>query len=163
MLGDSLSARGDWEVLLYPNKILNLGHDGDSTRDLLNRLELPMDVHAKRIYLMIGINDMNKYLTLNDIFKNYIEILNRLQKSDSKIIVQSTLFTQMKTFNPKVKILNERIKNYCNENDISFLDLNNELSNDEVLKEEYTTDGLHLNTKGYLVWARKIRESFLDF
>ncbi|RXJ80324.1 GDSL-type esterase/lipase family protein [Arcobacter sp. F2176] len=161
MLGDSLTSRGEWDVLLYPKKIINLGHDADTTVDILARLDLAIEVHSKCIYLMIGINDMNSYKSLDKIFENYIQILNRLKiKSTSKVFVQSVLYTQMNSFNKKVKEINIKLKEYCNDNNLTFIDLNENLSRDEVLLNIYTTDGLHLNMKAYIEWANKIRSYF---
>ncbi|WP_419767415.1 GDSL-type esterase/lipase family protein [Arcobacter sp.] len=161
MLGDSLTARGEWDVLLYPKKIINLGHDADTTIDILDRLDLAIEVHSQNIYLMIGINDMNSYKSLDKLFENYIEILKRLEKeSTSKIFVQSILYTQMTSFNKKVKIINEKLNGYCNDNNLTYIDLNEKLSRDEVLLNVYTTDGLHLNMKAYIEWANKIRNYF---
>lgn len=160
MLGDSLIARGEWDTLLYPKKVINLGHDGDTTKDILSRLDLAIEVHAKNIYLMIGINDMNSYKSLDKIFENYVEILKRLEKSASDIFVQSILYTQMNSFNKKVKDLNKRLEKYCTNNDLVFIDLNKLLSQDESLLNDFTTDGLHLNTKAYIVWARELRNYF---
>ncbi|WP_419765725.1 MAG: GDSL-type esterase/lipase family protein [Arcobacter sp.] len=160
MLGDSLIARGEWDTLLYPKKVINLGHDGDTTKDILSRLDLAIEVHAKNIYLMIGINDMNSYKSLDKIFENYALILNELKKSSSEVFVQSILYTQMNSFNKKVKELNIRLENYCADNDLQFIDLNKLLADDETLLSEFTTDGLHLNTKAYIAWARELRNYF---
>ncbi|WP_148216697.1 GDSL-type esterase/lipase family protein [Arcobacter nitrofigilis] len=161
MLGDSLTARGEWDVILYPKKVINLGHDADTTSDILNRLDLAIEVHSKSIYLMIGINDMNTYKSLDKIFENYIKILNRLEKeSSSKIFVQSVLYTQMNSFNKKVKEINIRLEKYCNDNNLTYIDLNRVLSRDEVLLNIYTTDGLHLNMKAYVDWASELRNYF---
>lgn len=159
MLGDSLIARGEWDTLLYPKKVINLGHDGDTTKDVLSRLDLATDVHAQCIYLMIGINDMNSYKSLDKIFEDYVEILKELEKSSSKVIVQSILYTQMKSFNKKVKELNIKLKEYCTKNDLVYIDLNKALSQDESLLNDFTTDGLHL-TKAYIAWARELRNYF---
>ncbi|MGB5918203.1 GDSL-type esterase/lipase family protein [Arcobacter sp.] len=161
MLGDSLTARGEWDVLLYPKKIINLGHDADTTSDILARLDLAIEVHSKCIYLMIGINDMNSYKSLDKIFENYIQILNRLKiKSTSKVFVQSILYTQMTSFNKKVKKINLKLKDYCYDNNLTYIDLNEKLSRDEVLLNIYTTDGLHLNMKAYVDWASELRNYF---
>lgn len=161
MLGDSLTARGEWDVILYPKKVINLGHDADTTSDILARLNLAIEVHSKTIFLMVGINDMNSYKSLDKIFGNYIEILNRLKKeSSSKVFVQSVLYTQMTSFNKKVKEINMRLEKYCNDTNITYIDLNRVLSRDEVLLNIYTTDGLHLNMKAYVAWASELRNYF---
>lgn len=160
MLGDSLSARGDWEVLFYPKKIINLGHDGDTTRCLLNRVHLANEVNPKNIFLMIGINDMNLYLSLDEIFDNYKTIIKELEKTDSKIFIQAVLYTQMNSFNKKVKLFNELIKEFCQKENMEFIDLNEELAEADFLKSEYTSDGLHLNIPAYQVWAKKLKNYF---
>lgn len=163
MLGDSLSARGDWEVLLYPKKVLNLGHDGDTVKGVLKRLYLIPEVKPKALFLMIGINDMSLYLSLDEIYENYIKILEELKSNGIKVVIEAILYTQMDSFNKKVKIINEKIKEYAKSNQIDFLDLNIHLSNGDYLKDEYTTDGLHLNLDAYQVWAKEIKKSFSDF
>ncbi|MEY4503904.1 MAG: hypothetical protein RL154_196, partial [Pseudomonadota bacterium] len=35
------------------------------------------------------------------------------------------------------------------------------LSENKMLKQEYTFDGVHLNTKGYIVWMSAIK-SYVD-
>lgn len=160
MLGDSLSARGDWEVLLYPKKVLNLGHDGDTTKGLLQRVFLTNEVNPKNIFLMIGINDMNLYISEDEIFENYKKIIKEIEKTNSKIFIQAILYTQMNSFNKKVKTFNEKIKNFSKEESIEFIDLNDELSENEFLKDCYTIDGLHLNLLAYQVWAKRVKSYF---
>lgn len=160
MLGDSLIARGEWDTLLYPKKVINLGHDGDTTKDVLSRLNLALEVGAKNIFIMVGINDMNSYKSIESIFENYISILNKLKDSSTKIYVQSLLYTQMDTFNKKVKDFNIKLEKYCNDNKLVYIDLNKYLSQNERLLDSFTTDGLHLNTKAYIAWARELRNYF---
>ncbi len=160
MLGDSLSARGNWEVLFYPKKIINLGHDGDTTRCLLQRVHLANEVKPKNIFLMIGINDMNLYLSLDEIFNNYKTIVKELEKTYSKIFIQAVLFTQMNSFNKKVKLFNSMLKEFCQKENLEFIDLNEELAEADFLKSEYTSDGLHLNINAYQVWAKKLKNYF---
>jgi len=160
MLGDSLIARGEWDTLLYPKKVVNLGHDGDTTKDILSRIDIPIELKSKSIFLMVGINDMSGYKSIDNIFDDYIKILKKLKTSTSKIVVQSILYTQMKSFNKKVKILNSKLEIYCKEHELLFININDELSKDETLLDSYTTDGLHLNVKAYIVWARLLRNYF---
>jgi len=160
MLGDSLIARGEWDTLLYPKKVVNLGHDGDTTKDILSRIDIPIELKSKSIFLMVGINDMSGYKSIDNIFDDYIKILKKLKISTSKIVVQSILYTQMKLFNKKVKILNSKLEIYCKEHELLFININDELSKDETLLDSYTTDGLHLNVKAYIVWARLLRNYF---
>jgi lysophospholipase L1-like esterase len=66
----------------------------------------------------------------------------------------------MKSFNKKVKDFNTRLKKYCSDNKFEYIELNENLSQNEMLLDSYTTDGLHLNMKAYIVWARELRNYF---
>lgn len=61
--------------------------------------------------------------------------------------------------NQAIKELNRLIKELTNDKEITFLDVNDYLidSNGE-LKKEFSEDGLHPNTKGYLAIKDKIIE-----
>ena len=48
------------------------------------------------------------------------------------------------------------LKNYANENKIDFVDINELLSIEGSLREEFTYDGVHLLGPGYAKWRDKI-------
>lgn len=159
MLGDSITGRGDWKKLLENEHILNLGLDGDSTSGILKRLNPILEIEPKIVFLMAGINDLCISIPLEEVFENYKKILEILKTKKIKIVVQATLITQMQTVNKKVKAFNEMLEEYCNKEKIYFLTLNPLFSNKEgLLKEELTTDGLHLGQKAYKAWAYKLNK-----
>ncbi|MGB6329617.1 MAG: GDSL-type esterase/lipase family protein [Halarcobacter sp.] len=158
MLGDSITGRGDWKKLLEEEKLINLGLDGDTTTGILNRINIIGEIEPKIVFLMAGINDLCLSIPLKDIFKNYKNILEKLESFNTKIIVQATLLTQMPTVNKKVKIFNNMLEEYCLSKKILFINLNKSFSNEEgLLKEELTIDGLHLGQKAYVSWAYKLK------
>lgn len=55
--------------------------------------------------------------------------------------------------------LNEKLKGYCNDNKLVFIDLYHPLLgvNAKEMNADYCRDGLHLSNKGYEVWANIIR------
>ncbi len=160
MLGDSITARGDWKKLLNNNFIINLGIDGDNTLGVLNRVNRAIALEPKIICLMIGINDLCLSVPLEKIFENYKNILEKIIQKKIKVLVQSVLITQMPAVNKKVLALNEMIKEYCETKNIEMIDFNNAFSNEKgLLKEDLTTDGLHLGQKAYNVWAYKLKNS----
>lgn len=164
MLGDSITGRGDWKKLLEEEKLINLGIDGDTTSGIVNRVNAVVELEPKIVFLMAGINDLCISIPLEEVFKNYkliLQKLEELQNIDTKIIVQATLLTQMPAVNKKVKIFNNMIEEYCLNKNILFLNLNDSFSNDKgLLKEELTTDGLHLGQMAYLAWAYKLKSFF---
>lgn len=161
MLGDSITKAGDWKKLLENEHLLNLGIEGDTTLGILNRIDIITQLEPKKVFLMAGINDLCISIPIEEIFKNYKEILEALKKSKIQVVVQFTLITQMQAVNKKVKIFNKLIEEYCHKHNIEFIDLNSSFTNEDgLLKEELTTDGLHLGQKAYKVWAYKLK-SFL--
>lgn len=157
LLGDSIIARGDWNRFFEKKHLLNLGIDGDTTLDVLKRIEPIKNIEAKTIVLMVGINDLCLSIPLEEVFDNFKKILESLEKIDLKVIVNAVFITQMPAVNKKVVILNNKIKNYCEENNLSFLDLNKSFENEKkLLREDLTTDGLHLGQAAYKAWAYKL-------
>lgn len=156
-LGDSLINRGDWKNLFKQKHIINLGVDGDSTQGVLKRVDSVLQIEPKVVILMIGINDLCISTPIDDIFDNYKKIIKKLKKPSIKIIVNGVFITQMPSVNKKVHIFNNYLEKYCKDKDLIFLNLNKAFENDKkLLKEELTTDGLHLGQKAYKVWAYKL-------
>ena len=158
MLGDSLTARGEWKALFELDSVMNLGIDGETTKDIANRIDTVLSIHPKFVFIMAGINDMNYSISVDDIFDNYKFIIDALLAHGIKVIVQATLYTTMKAMNKKVTQLNIRLHAYCEAHHIEYVDMNPNFMDDAgLLREDLTTDGLHLSQLAYKVWAYKIR------
>ena len=158
-LGDSLTARGDWNKLLQKEHILNLGIDGDTTSGVLSRLHMVIELKPKQLFLMIGINDLSLSIPLEKIFENYKRIVEQLTKNSIKVILQLLFPTQMPAINKKIKLFNEMIKEYALEKSLKVLELNSSFVNEkQLLREDLTTDGLHLGQKAYKAWAYKLKQ-----
>jgi len=57
--------------------------------------------------------------------------------------------------------LNQLLKALCFKKNISFINLNTVLSDNSRLQPQLTTDGIHLNNKGYELWAIIIKDYLL--
>src|SRR5215475_6172002 len=57
MLGDSITAQGEWANILPRRRILNLGVGGDTSAGLLNRLRDVIALKPRIVLVMIGLND----------------------------------------------------------------------------------------------------------
>ena len=161
MLGDSITYRMYWNEL-FNKPIINRGIGSDTTEGFIHRMDSIYKLKPKKVFVMGGINDIGKEYEVNQIFSNYQKILQGLKDNNITPYVQSTLLTSRKDINPKVIELNTLLKKYCEDNNIHFIDLNKELSKDNLIIEKYTTDGVHLNAKGYQVWKSKIKNYLQD-
>ena len=57
-LGDSITARFEWQEYFSDLTVTNRGIDSDVTEGVLNRLDTVENQHPQKIFLMIGINDI---------------------------------------------------------------------------------------------------------
>ena len=78
-------------------------------------------------------------------FKNFIETI--LNKGYSNIVVYNTTPSEREVQNSAVKIWNMDIENFCFGKTIPFINLNEELFNEGMIKTEYLADPIHLNEK----------------
>lgn len=155
-VGDSLIARSKWNKYLKKLEIENYGLDGDTIEGVKARLPFILNKKPEKIVLLIGINDFSSFCSVDEVFTKYLSLLKKLKRNKIEVIVIKLLYTQMLPYNKKVKEFNILLEKYLNENNYTYIDLNEELSSNEFLKDEYTTDGLHLNEKAYEVFSKKI-------
>jgi lysophospholipase L1-like esterase len=55
-------------------------------------------------------------------------------------------------------VLNEGLLKLCNQEKISFCDINSKLSENGFLLSAYSTDSVHLQKNAYQVWAEMLLE-----
>ena len=171
-VGDSLTDNYNVYEYYKGYDVYNRGIGGDTTIGLLKRMD--ESIYALKpsiVVLLIGINDFEliENSTPNSIYENIKKIVSEIKENlpQTKIILES-LYPVNKSNNAKIdqpsvirkensKIneVNEKIKTipsvyYLNIHD-ELLDENNEL------KIEYTMEGLHVNTYGYHVVTKIIK------
>ena len=162
MLGDSITDEGQWDELLNNEAIQNRGISGDTTDGVLDRLN-PMSKNIEKVFIMIGVNDIMRGKSVDELYSNYLKIIKFFKEKNIKIHIQSTLYigeTRKADFNPKVEELNKRLEKYASENKITFINLNPIFAPNKVLKKEFTFDDLHLNGSAYKLWAQEIKKYF---
>ena len=162
MLGDSITDEGQWDELLNNNKVQNRGISGDTTDGVLDRLN-SVNKNIKQVFIMIGVNDIMRGKSVDEIYANYLKIIQIFKEKNIKIHIQSTLYigeTRKADFNPKVEELNKRLEKYASENKITFINLNPIFAPNKVLKKEFTFDDLHLNGIAYKLWTQEIKKYF---
>jgi lysophospholipase L1-like esterase len=161
MLGDSITEGMNWNEFLGRNDISNQGIGEDTTEGFLNRLEFVYQVNPELCFIMGGVNDLGKNVPVNVVVDNIEKIVRALDEHGIKAIIQSTLFVSKKWVfwkkrNKDIMELNQRLKKYCIENNVLYVDINQFVSKDGILKEEYTIDGVHLQKSGYEKWKELI-------
>jgi lysophospholipase L1-like esterase len=151
---------------------LNQAISGDTSTGLLKRLRLFDNTKPQAVFVMIGINDLLKGRSEKDMLADYEQIITTLKKAhpNSKIVVQSVLPRAkekvtganaqqvLNLSNERVYQVNRQLAAIAEKSNVAFLDLQSLVSDNEgFLRPELTTDGLHLNLQGYLVWRSAIQ------
>ena len=167
LLGDSISLWFPPHLLPGRKTWLNQGISGENSRGLLNRLHLLDENQVESFFIMIGINDLIWGKSDADLVGNLRAILNALrdQHPQAHRVVQSILphggpaatwegRDRLLALPPdRIVAVNAQLKQVATEAGADYLDLY-PLFVDGTghLRSDLTTDGLHLNADGYLVW-----------
>jgi lysophospholipase L1-like esterase len=181
MIGDSRIAR--WNMsLLSPldASIVNLGIEGQSTAQVLNRLNNYLKIgNPQWIILEAGINDL-KIIGLKkdsadqiveDCLENIYEIIDLCLINEIRIIVINIIppgkiellrrLVWNSAANESIDEANRKLKDYCHGKKVFFLDTYPILCTDNSKVQEQYQDGfLHINESGYKVMSKRIIEDF---
>lgn len=168
-LGNSITERGQWHELLPGEIIMNRGIGGDNTFGVLARLNDVLMYQPKKIFLLIGINDIGRGLPLDVITNNYRQIVERIQSGSPKttLYIQSVLpmnegmlkAEYLKNKKDSVLKLNEAIQRLAQEKKVKFINLHPVFSDAQgELKEVFTMDGIHLRPAAYVEWVAFLKK-----
>ncbi|CAC5340052.1 MULTISPECIES: SGNH/GDSL hydrolase family protein [Planktothrix] len=172
LAGDSLSLWFPAELLPQDRTWLNQGISGETSAGLLKRVKLFDITQPETIFVMIGINDLIRGIDDSTLLNNYREIIRDLRwvHPDTQIVVQSILPHSdknsnwegrerlLKISNQRIRHLNQELKFIAQEEGAYFLNLHSLFTDaDGNLRPELSTDGLHLNQQGYLVWSSALK------
>jgi len=162
-LGDSITFGCEWAELFSNPKIKNRGIGGDNTEGVLERLMEIIESKPDKLFINIGINDLELGMRISDIRKNYGEIIDRIKRytPNTKIYIQSVLpiFNHPEQSNDSIRALNKNLEELANEKSVKYLNLfDSFVDANGNLKMNLSYDGLHLNAQGYLTWKELIEK-----
>lgn len=144
--------------------VYNLGISGDTTADLLSRIEVEAKSREPNLIIFsIGINDAQFIhstnglrVALDEFQQNIAKLFSIAKKFTDKIVfVGLTKVDESKTTpipwdtdksytNENIKRLDNAIKKFCEDRKLKFIPLDSVVGNDDLI------DGLHPNTKGHI-------------
>ncbi|WP_460207804.1 GDSL-type esterase/lipase family protein [Scytonema sp. NUACC21] len=170
-LGDSLTNEGEWAEILENSNINNRGISADTTDLVLKRLDAIIELHPKKIFLMIGINDLiTERKSVEQTLAGHKKILSEFQKKipATQVFIQSVLpvnnqITRYWQDNQNAIELNSKLQELAKEFSYQYIDVFSYLADSEnQLDANYTSDGLHLNGQGYLKWKKAVEKYVND-
>jgi lysophospholipase L1-like esterase len=177
-MGDSIT--DGWKLASYfPSKpYVNRGISGQTTPQMLIRFR--PDVIALKpqvVVILAGTNDIagnTGPMALEDIEGNLASMFELARANGIRVVIASVLpvsdYEKNRDGKPinqttrrppdKIRALNEWIKKYATQYDLTYLDYFSAMVDDKgFLKEELSNDGLHPNDKGYVVMQPLVEQA----
>ena len=175
-LGDSITMFYDLDYFYYEYPVVNSGIAGNTTKDILENMEERVyKYNPNRIRILIGTNDIYFGLSNEETLSNISEIIKLIKENTSaeKIAIESIypinntnapmISHQMvaNRTNENIVFLNKKIEEICKKENIEYINTHDLLiDNDNNLKLEYTTDGLHISNLGYQIITNNLKKYF---
>ncbi len=167
-LGNSITEAGRWQEMDPDRIILNRGIGGDNTFGLLARAKTIIDLRPRKLFIMIGINDMARRIPIDIVMRNYRKLITAFKSAipQTQVYVQSVLPVDTKlskgnyqTANPLVIELNKELQKMAKELQVTYVDLHPVFADaNGELKTEFSKDGVHLYDRAYMAWFRYLKE-----
>jgi lysophospholipase L1-like esterase len=172
LAGDSISLWFPAELLPDERIWLNQGISGETTTGLLERLDLFDETEPEIIFIMIGINDLIRGESPDLVISNIRRIIRYLNHThpQAQIVVQSILphggeksawegrAKLLALPNSRIQDINQELALIAEDFGAYFLDLYPLFTDAQGnLNPALSTDGLHLNAQGYLVWRSALQ------
>jgi len=185
-LGDSITRRWgtsdkqysmfyeNWKQNFWGWNAANFGWGGDTTQNILWRLENGELDHLKPkiIVLLAGTNNVGKISPsvnpdprIENIPKGIKAILDVCRnKAPNAMILLMGIFPRNDNMEvmPIINQINQKIAKFADGQKIKFINLNPKLADkkDKLFPGMTVPDGLHLDLKGYQVWADALKPIF---
>ena len=172
LLGDSLSLWFPADQLPSDRTWLNQGISGDTTAAMVKRISFLDETKPQTLFVMAGINDFKKGSTVDEVLESYRTMIQNFKQKhpSSEIVIQAVLphGAEMTGVDDSEQVLaipndqivkfNQKLASLAKEEQILFLNLHPLFADKEgFLRSDLTTDGLHLNPSGYLVWSTALQ------
>ena len=167
ILGNSLSDNGRWNEAFDDANIKNRGIISDVVQGISDRLELVTKGKPKKIFLLIGVNDVSHHLTPDSITTAVEKLIVKIkqQTPPTEIYLQSWLpinndFKRYKNMIGKEMVIfhgNVMLEQVARRQGVTWINLFPAFADKEMkLPKHLTNDGLHLNDAGYRIWCQEI-------
>lgn len=169
-LGDSITDFYDLDKYYPDLPVVNSGISGNTTDDILNNMKKrAYQYNPSKVFLLIGTNDLTRDKSNDEIVEGVEKIIEGIKENRPKAeIYLESIYPVNYSLSPKmvnvrknddIKEINKKIKKYCKDNKITYIDMYDLLKDDDDNFDSiYTNDGLHPNDEGYEVITKEIKK-----
>lgn len=146
--------------------VCNRGISAECTASMLERTESTIiPLQPRNLVMLMGVNDLNQGITQEEITENIRQIITLVKEKSPQthIVLQAVYPTDSNRESlyerfqlngrdsETIRSLNEKLAVMAQEEGVVFLDVTPILADENGnLKKEFTFDGLHPNSRGYL-------------
>lgn len=169
-LGDSLTSlwakdgKAEWDARFAPLKAANYGIGGDSTRQVIWRLENGEldNLNPKLVVLMIGTNNIygdHNSGTDTEIVEGVAKIVALIHEKapPAKILLLGVLPRQNAFFTDRIAKLNTGLSAYATANKIPFANFHDKFLGADIINPAlFNADRVHLSTAGYAILGAEL-------
>lgn len=166
-IGDSQTEKFPIDEMFNNPRLRNRGIGQNTSAHILGRIGPIIAAHPAKIFLQMGLNDIAEWVSTDSILTNYDRVIKMIRAGSpqTQIYIQSTFpltgIRENARWETQVEKLNSRLKDYCRQAGITFIDIFPRLYKDNGLDTAFTWDGCHLNSKGYAIWKQSV-DSLVD-
>lgn len=165
-LGDSITEGCEWQELFHNEHIKNRGIYGDVTAGVLKRVNTTIAGKPKKIFILIGINDVIANLKPGLIIENYSRIIEHIRalSPTTQIYIQSILpvnntLLGSDVLNDDIIKINIGLQSIASKNNLTYIDVYSRLvDKNNQFDLKYSLDGLHPNGAAYDIWKSAIEK-----
>lgn len=157
-LGDSITAHGEWSTWFPDREVRNLGVSGDTTDDVIARLDAVVALRPGVVALLIGTNDLGTRHTVEHLVRNiqYLMVSLRRDLLGARLLVQS-IMPRGREFADQIQDANRHLRQFSPSINAHYLDLWSALALDDgEIDPAFSDDRLHLTAAGYAAWLAEL-------
>jgi lysophospholipase L1-like esterase len=147
------------------HKVINAGFGGSQSSDLLFYLnELVLDYKPSKVFIYEGDNDLSGGKSVEEILVNYNLITSKIHRAlpETEIILISPKpsVSRWELADEYLELNKNLKKSTKGKNYLKYADLWKPMLNKdkEPMKDIFLKDNLHMNEKGYAIWAKTIKK-----
>ncbi len=164
-IGNSITNMNEWWEAFGDHNVVNRGVSGAITDEALANIEAVAAGKPKKVFIMLGTNDLGTagICTPEHVSQNVMLIVERFQEvsPETQLYVQSLLPSGHvgsggTRTEARLKAANEVLKALCEERDITYIDLWDDLLDVATNSNGFSYDKLHLTADAYKVWCDKV-------
>jgi len=165
LIGDSITE--SWkgyspEFFAENPRLINKGVSGETTPQILDRFNNDVvSFEPELVIILAGINDIAQntgYISIPETFTNIINMVEIANSHNIRPVLCSVLPANKIAWKPEIKSadlvieLNDKLKDYCAENNIAYVDyFSSMVGEKKELRSELTYDGVHPDKNGYTI------------